>query len=159
MRWWMITKLIKCQIIVRSILNLHSALFHLCCSKTGRQFFFLKTCSWSPVSTIKHPYHFCGITFPNKVWLTYWTEKNNPHSDFLADSTVLHYTTQMFCALPIFSHTESWKQKHALLRVNFYSFIKDILEWNWLFHLFCECMKLKKKISLGVLWCYWLEYF
>lgn len=87
-------------------------------------------------------YHFCGITFPNKVWLTYWTEKNNPHSDFLADSTVLQYTTQMFCALPIFSHTESWKQKHALLRVNFYSFIKDILSetgffifsvsaWSW----------------------------
>ena len=84
-----------------------------------------------------------------KAWLTYWTEKNNPHGDFPPDSTVVQYTTQMFCVLPIFSHTESWKQKHALLRVNFYSFIKDIPEWNWLFHFFCECMKLKKKNSSG----------
>jgi len=39
MRWWMITKLIISQIIVLYILNLHSAVFHLYLSKTGRQFF------------------------------------------------------------------------------------------------------------------------
>lgn len=84
-----------------------------------------------------------------KAWLTYWTEKNNPHSDFPPDSTVVQYTTQMFCMLPTVSHTESWKQKHALLRVNFYSFIKDIPEWNWLFHFFLWVHEAEEKNSSG----------
>lgn len=57
---------------------------------------------------------------------------------------------------PFFSHTESWKQKHALLRVNFYSFIKDILEWNWLFHLFCECMAGRKNFWVYLVLLTWI---